>query len=186
MSETHRMPHEGRRHHDVGRPPWARHWRGGWFGPPWVGGQRARRGDVRTALLTLLAERPMHGYDLIRELEERSGGAWRPSPGSIYPTLQMLEEEGLVAGADQDGKRVFTLTDAGRKELVERRERAGDSLPWEFGSLGEGVGQLREAMFGLGAAAMQVGQTGSDAQRKKAAEILAEARKKLYAILAED
>ncbi len=173
-------------HHEGGRPPWARRGRGGgWFGPPWAAGRRARRGDVRTALLALLEEKPMHGYDLIRELEERSGGAWRPSPGSVYPTLQMLEEEGLIIGEEQDGKRVFTLTEAGRTELQERRER-DDSPPWEFGGFGEAVGQLRDAMFSLGAAAMQVGRTGTEAQRRKAAEILAEARKKLYTILAED
>lgn len=194
MHETQHMRHEGghggrgrQHHHHEGGPPWARHWRGNmFFGPPWAGGRRARRGDVRTAILTLLAEKPMHGYDLIRELEERSGGAWRPSPGSVYPTLQMLEEEGLIGGEDQDSKRVFTLTDAGRDELEERRERVGGAAPWEFGPFGEGVGQLRDAMFGLGAAAMQVGRSGSDAQRKKAAEILAEARKKLYTMLAED
>ena len=85
-----RHPH----HHDS--PFGGRHWEKGWFGgPPWGGGHRARRGDVRTALLSLLADKPMHGYDLIRELEQRSGGAWRPSPGSIYPTLQLLEDEAL-------------------------------------------------------------------------------------------
>ena len=114
-----------RRHHQRWRDEMrGRHGRGAWHGSPW-GGRRARRGDVRTALLTMLAERPMHGYDLIRELENRSGGAWRPSPGSIYPTLQMLEEEGLIAGQDQDGKRVFTLTDTGRLEFEERRQRDG-------------------------------------------------------------
>ncbi|MFB3738674.1 MAG: PadR family transcriptional regulator [Candidatus Velamenicoccus archaeovorus] len=156
------------------------------FGPPWGGGRRARRGDVRTAILALLGEKPMHGYDLIRELEERSGGAWRPSPGSVYPTLQMLEDEGLITGQEHDGKRVFSLTDAGRKELEERRERDGGAAPWEVGGFGEAVGQLRDAMFSLGAAVMQVGRTGTDAQRKEAAEILAEARKKLYTLLAED
>jgi DNA-binding PadR family transcriptional regulator len=133
----------------------------------------------------LLSDKPMHGYDLIRELEERSGGAWRPSPGSIYPTLQLLEDEGLVTGEEQDGKRVYTITDAGRAELEERRSRGGAQEPWEFGPLGEGLGQLRESGFQLAAAAMQVARTGSEAQRTQAAEILAEARKKLYALLAE-
>src|SRR5262245_37256230 len=181
MHDTHR------RHHQRWRDEmWGRHGRGGWYGSSWGGGRRAKRGDVRTALLTMLADRPMHGYDLIRELENRSGGAWRPSPGSIYPTLQMLEEEGLIAGEDQDGKRVFTLTDPGRLELDERRQRDGGAAPWEGDSVGEAVGQLRDAMFGLGAAAMQVGRTGSDPQRQRAADILDEARKELYRILAED
>ena len=77
------------------------------------GGPRARRGDIRAAVLALLAERPMHGYEMIKELEERTKGAWVPSAGSIYPTLQLLEDEGLVAGEERDGKRRFTLTDAG-------------------------------------------------------------------------
>jgi len=175
-----RHPH----HHDS--PFGGRRWEKSWFaGPPWGGGRRARRGDVRTALISLLADNPMHGYDLIRELEQRSGGAWRPSPGSIYPTLQLLEDEGLVTSEERDGKRVYTITDAGRAELEERRERGGGE-PWEFGPLGEGLGQLREAGGQLAAAAMQVARTGSEAQRKHAAEILADARKKIYALLAED
>ena len=188
MHQGHR--HRGRghhyRHHDSPFGRYGGHWERAWFGgPPWAGGRRARRGDVRTALLTLLADEPMHGYDLIRRLEERSGGVWRPSPGSIYPTLQMLEDEGLVTSQEQDGKRVYTITDAGRAELEERKERGGDE-PWSFGPLGEGIGQLRDAGFQLAAAAMQVARTGSDAQRKHAAEILAEARKRLYSLLAEE
>jgi DNA-binding PadR family transcriptional regulator len=157
---------------------------GEWFGPPFARGRRARRGDVRAALLALLAEQPMHGYDLIRELEGRSGGMWRPSPGSIYPTLQMLEDEGLVTAEEQDGKRVYSLTDAGRAEVDARREHGG-SEPWEFGGGSEGLVQLRDAAFQLAAAAMQVARAGAEAQMKKAAEILAEARKKIYALLAE-
>jgi DNA-binding PadR family transcriptional regulator len=128
----------------------------------------------------------MHGYDLIRELERRSDGAWSPSPGSVYPTLQLLEDEGLVTSEEQDGKRVYTITDGGRTELQERRARGGPQEPWEFGPLGEGLGQLRESGFQLAAAAMQVARTGSEEQRTQAAEILAEARKKLYALLAGD
>jgi DNA-binding PadR family transcriptional regulator len=175
------------RHHDALGPFGSRHggWAAGWFGgPPWVGGRRARRGDVRAGLLALLAERPMHGYDLIRELEERSGGMWRPSPGSIYPTLQMLEDEGLVTSNEQDGKRVYSITETGKAELEDRKDRGG-AAPWEFGELGEGLPRLRESIFQLGAAAMQVARTGSADQRGQAAEILSEARKKLYTILSE-
>ena len=128
----------------------------------------------------------MNGYQIIQEIAERSGGVWKPSPGSIYPTLQLLEDEGLVTGEERDGKRVYTITDAGRAELEERRERGEKQEPWEFGPLGEGLGQLRDAGFQMAAAAMQVARTGTEAQRKQAAEILADARKKLYAILAED
>src|SRR4249919_1877467 len=88
------------------------------------GGPRARRGDIRAAVLALLAERPMHGYEMIKELEERTKGAWVPSAGSIYPTLQLLEDEGLVAGEESDGKRRFTLTEAGAKA---NDEREGDA-----------------------------------------------------------
>jgi DNA-binding PadR family transcriptional regulator len=188
MHDTRRRHSREHVHHHEGFGPfWGRgRWGGGWYGgPPWAGGRRARKGDVRTALLTLLADKPMHGYDLIRELEERSGGMWRPSPGSIYPTLQMLEDEGLVTSEAQDGKKVYSLTDAGRAELAERKERAGGAAPWEFGPAGEGFEQLRDSGFQLAAAAMQVARTGSEPQRKQAAEILAEARKKLYALLAE-
>lgn len=183
MRQTPHTHHHGH-HHDE---PWGRHGRHferAMFGPFWGGGRRARRGDVRAAILSLLAEEPKHGYDLIRELEERSGGRWRPSPGSVYPTLQLLEDEGLVTGQERDGKRVFTLTDAGRTELEQRRER-GEADPWELGPLGEGVTQIGDAMFQLAAAAMQVGRTGSAAQRTQAAEILADTRKRLYALLAE-
>jgi DNA-binding PadR family transcriptional regulator len=135
-------------------------------------------------LLRLIAEKPMHGYDLIRDLEERSGGMWRPSPGSIYPTLQMLEDEGLVKSEEQDGKRVYTITDAGRKELDERAGR-GEDAPWEFGPAAEGLGALREAGFQLAAASMQVARAGSKEQREKTAEILVEARRKVYALLSE-
>jgi DNA-binding PadR family transcriptional regulator len=174
-----------RRYHHEGFGPWGgRHWDRMWFGGPW-GGRKARRGDVRTGLLSLLADKPMHGYDLIRELEQRSGGMWRPSPGSVYPTLQLLEDEGLVTGQEQDGKRVYSMTEAGRAELEERRERGGDGAPWEFGPVGEGLTQFRDAVAGLAAAVVQIARTGTDEQRAKAAEILADARKRMYAVLAE-
>jgi DNA-binding PadR family transcriptional regulator len=172
-------------HHEGFEPPWSRHWERMWFGGgPWGRGQRARRGDVRIALVALLEDKPMHGYDLIRELEERSGGAWRPSPGSIYPTLQMLEDEGIVTSEERDGKRVFSITESGKAELKERRARGHEAPPWEFGSLSEGVAQLRDSAYQLAAASIQVARTGTEPQRKQAAEILAEARKKVYAILA--
>ena len=75
---------------------------------------RARRGDVRASILALLKDRPMHGYEMIQEIGERSGGAWKPSPGSVYPTLQLLEDEGLIISASEGGKKLFTLTDPGR------------------------------------------------------------------------
>src|SRR4029077_20476671 len=89
---------------------------GGGFG----GGPRMRRGDIRTAVLAVLTEAPGHGYDVMQNLEDKSGGAWRPSPGSVYSTLQLLEDEGLVRSTERDGKRVFEITDAGRAEAADR------------------------------------------------------------------
>src|SRR3712207_1014021 len=114
----HEPPHHlafmhGGFHH--GPPPWMRGPGGpGRGGPPW---RRRRRGMARQAVLGLLREEPMHGYQLIQELESRSGGTWRPSPGSVYPTLQLLEDQGLIRGEESDGRRVFTLTDEGRAEV---------------------------------------------------------------------
>src|SRR3954465_5608484 len=86
------------------------------------GRHRVRRGDVRSAILALLDDRRMHGYERIQELEERTGGRWKPSAGSIYPTLQLLEDEGLVTPEEVDGRKVYSLTDSGEKEVPERSE----------------------------------------------------------------
>ncbi len=168
-----------------------RHGGGGWGGPPfghggpWARGPRARRGDVRIAVLALLAESPMHGYQIIQELGERSGGQWRPSAGSVYPTLQLLEDEGLVSASEQDGKRVFELSDAGRKVLAERKDT---TPPWEqmAGDVDDDDAKLMSSVRAAGAAAMQAFSAGSPEQRRKVAEVLDEARKRIYAILAED
>jgi len=181
----HEIGHRVGHHHGPFGGPHGR-WERAWFGgPPWPGSRRARRGDVRTALLSLLAERPMHGYDLMRELAERSGGAWHPSPGSVYPTLQMLEDEGLVTGEEQEGKRVFSITDAGRAEVEARKERAGYAAPWHSPEGHEAIDRLRQTGFQLAAATMQVARAGTVAQMERATEILAKARGELYAMLAE-
>ena len=105
---------------------------------------RARRGALRASILGLLAERPMHGYELITELEDRTRGRWRPSPGSIYPALAQLEDEGLVRSSDDDGRKRFELTDAGRERLAEQDTAAG--APWERSGLGgHGDALLRTA-----------------------------------------
>jgi DNA-binding PadR family transcriptional regulator len=170
--------------YDHGGPwgEWPGRW-GGRFGAPRGRGRRAQRGDVRTAILAVLEEEPRHGYEVITELERRSGGRWRPSPGSVYPTLQMLEDEGLVTGEERDGRRVFALTDDGRRELAERRDRTGWTPPWEGR---DEVGPLREAAFSVMAAAMQAGGSGNEHQQQMALDALTEARKKIYAALAED
>ena len=86
----------------------------------WRGGGRARRGDIKFLILEVLADGPRHGYDIITELENKSNGRYRPSAGSVYPTLTMLEEGGYITGSAADGKRVFTITDAGRELLTQK------------------------------------------------------------------
>ena len=178
--------------HGHGGPPFGR----GGFGPwgpgggpwqgfgPWGRGPRAGRGDVRAAILALLDEGPMHGYQVIQELSGRSGGMWRPSPGSVYPTLQLLEDEGLVRSEDVDGKRVFHLTDAGKAEAAKRG--ADTPAPWEMGAGTEPFAEMKSLGFGVVTAVMQVVQSGDETQIEKAKEILAEARRSLYRLLAED
>ncbi|GHA84291.1 hypothetical protein GCM10010305_30010 [Streptomyces termitum] len=145
---------------------------------------RARRGDVRASILALLKDRPMHGYEMIQEIGERSGGAWKPSPGSVYPTLQMLEDEGLIVSASEGGKKLFSLTDTGREEAA-----AAPDAPWEEAGRGvdwEALNEVRQAGFGLMEAFGQVWKTGSPEQRRKAVELIGETRKKLYLILADE
>ena len=149
------------------------------------GGPRARRGDVRAAILALLAERPMHGYEMIKEIEERTQGAWVPSAGSIYPTLQMLEDEGLIRGEESEGKRRFTLTEEG---TAAQREKAGEESPWDAvraDAAPEQI-QLAESMKKLHHAIRQAFVAGDDGQQKRVRELLDETRGKIYAILAEE
>jgi DNA-binding PadR family transcriptional regulator len=149
------------------------------------GGMRARRGDVRAAVLALLAERPMHGYEMIKELEERTGGAWTPSAGSIYPTLQMLEDEGLIRGEESDGKRRFALTETG---TAEQSEKAGEQTPWDAvraDAAPEAI-DLKDAMGKLNHAIAQVFHAADETQQKRVRELLDESRRKIYAILAEE
>jgi DNA-binding PadR family transcriptional regulator len=154
--------------------------RRGWGGP------RARRGDVRAGILALLGEQSMHGYQIIQELESRSGGLWRPSAGSVYPTLQLLEDEGLVVREETEGKRVYSLTEEGRARAAEQLERLG-RLPWEERLTEADATTLRlgKAAFQVGAAAMQAAHAGSEDQAAKALEVLEDARRRIYAVLAE-
>ena len=160
--------------------PWDRGPRGGWGGGR--GGGRARRGDVRAAILALLTEKPMHGYEIIQELDERTGGAWKPSPGSVYPTLTMLEEEGLVTAVEDEGKRRYTLTDTGTQAAAERQGPA----PWEQVVTGANpaVFELKDVLGSTMAAVQQVFRAGTPAQQAKAVEILGDTRRRLYEVLA--
>lgn len=161
-------------------------------GPPFGGGHRgrhrgrkARRGDIRTASLLLLAEEARNGYQIMQEVEERSQGVWRPSPGSVYPTLQQLEDEGLVRSTESGGQRLFELTDAGRAVLEERGQDTPP--PWEAmaGGFSDKTLELGSLVRQIGLAAMQVMQAGSDAQVEAARKLLADSRRSLYGILAE-
>lgn len=175
--------------HGHGHGPWGRGFGGGFgaFGPGGGRGRgrKARRGDFRTAALLLLAEQPRNGYELMQEVEERSGGVWRPSPGSVYPALQQLEDEGLIAPTERDGRKVYELTDDGRRHVEERggdRPAPWDEMSSDFGETAFALGNL---MREVGFAFAQVMRTGSEAQVEEARKVLASTRKALYQILAD-
>ena len=157
------------------------HWHGG--PPPWRGGRRARRGDIRWALLIALLDGPSHGYELITRLESRTGGMWRPSAGSVYPTLQLLEDEGLIRGRDDEGKRVFELTDEGRAAATQASERIGRG-PWGGGGTAGARAELPKAMKTLALALRQVVAAGDEEQITAAVGVITDARQRLYRILA--
>src|SRR5271168_4041225 len=156
---------------------------GGPGGGPRGRGRRARRGDIRTAALLLLAEEPRNGYQIMQEVQERSGGVWSPSPGSVYPALQQLEDEGLIRTQEDDGRKLFAITDEGRALLSERG--AERSAPWEQTGGAGGAHELGRLMREVASAFMQVMRTGSEGQITKAASVLAGTRRELYRILAD-
>jgi DNA-binding PadR family transcriptional regulator len=164
---------------------------GGWgFGGPWGGGPRgrgrkARRGDIRTAALLLLAEEPRNGYQIMQQVEERSGGVWRPSPGSVYPALQQLEDEGLIRSEEHDGRSRYVLTDAGRKVVEERG--TDTPAPWDemSGDISETAHELGKLIREVAYAFAQVTRTGSESQMARAREVLVGTRRDLYRILAD-
>ncbi|HEX8975325.1 MAG TPA: PadR family transcriptional regulator [Solirubrobacteraceae bacterium] len=177
-----------------GPGPWGEGPKGGPFGRGGFGGfgpgprgrgrGRARRGDVRLALLRLLGEEPANGYQLMQTIEQRSEGNWRPSPGSVYPTLAQLEDEGLVRSVEAEGQRRFELTDAGREHLATRSEEPAPwDIPEEHGPSGRDAKRLIGA---VAQAAMQVAIAGDDTQKAQAMELLAETQRGLYRILASD
>ncbi|GAA4027307.1 hypothetical protein GCM10022247_60350 [Allokutzneria multivorans] len=164
-----------------GGPGWERgRGRGGPHGGP---GGRRRRGNVRAALLALLTERPMHGYEMIQEIAERSEGSWKPSPGSVYPTLQMLTDEGLISTEESEGRRLHTLTEAGRAEA----EKIDTEELW--GGLTNPVSpaeqQLREAYGQFAMAFQQAAYAIPAEDQLRLLAILKEARREIYTLLAE-
>jgi DNA-binding PadR family transcriptional regulator len=202
--------------HGGSRGDWGGPW-SGWQGgphrrsgrpgpPPWLSGifglaaqegsrgPRVRRGDVRVAILAVLAEEPLNGYQVIQQIADRTGGAWRPSPGSVYPTISQLEDEGLIEGDDERGRRTLRLSDAGREYLAAHEDEvAGVWAPFEgdkgstrgadrgsadFTSLKPELGRVMNAVW-------QIITTGTDEQRRAAIGVLVEARRGLYGILAD-
>jgi DNA-binding PadR family transcriptional regulator len=167
---------------------------GSMFGPPWAqgGGPRgwrgpkARRGDVRAAILAALAAQPMNGYQIIQEIASRSGGAWKPSPGSIYPTLSQLEDEGLVTADAATGRRTFSLTDEGRTYVAEHAEEV--TAPWEAmtASADDDADGLKPLLGQVGTALWQILAAGTPDQQARARTALIELRRTLYGILADE
>ena len=133
----------------------------------------------------LIAEEPRNGYQLIQTIEERSGGRWRPSPGSVYPTLSQFEDEGLIRATEGEGGKVFEITDKGREHL---EQHAPKQPPWETDDDpdSEGVADLRKLVSQVAVATLQLTQAGDEGQRERARELLSQTRKALYGILAED
>jgi len=168
--------------------------RHGGFGPPFgFGGPRgfrrhggkARRGDIRTAALLLLAEEPRNGYTIMQQVEQRSSGVWRPSPGSVYPALAQLEDEGLIRSEEAEGRKQFAITDAGREQIAARPADA--PAPWD--TLADGVSSEVQELFGLmrqvGMAGVQLVQTATEKQLAEAKQVLTETRRAIYKILAD-
>ena len=159
------------------------------FGPPFGGGGRGRgrrrRGDVRFALLRALEAEAQNGYQLMQAIEERSGGRWRPSPGSVYPALAQLEDQGFIRSVERDGQKLYELTDAGREHLSERPDHPA---PWDEDDdpAAEAARNLRSLVHQIHLAAVQVSQAAGEQQMQQAGEVLTEARRALYRILAED
>lgn len=188
----------------AGAPPWGNQqaWRGG--PPPWLAGlfgmaeagkaakgaPKVRRGDVRSAILDVLSGGPMNGYQVIQQIAERSNGLWKPSPGSVYPTIQQLEDEGLVEGTSPEGRRLLQLTDSGRAYVAERAEELAET--WRpFDEAQEpvephgGTADLKPVIGQVMGAVWQVITTGTRQQQAEAAEILSETRRRLYTLLAD-
>jgi DNA-binding PadR family transcriptional regulator len=166
--------------------------RGGWWpgpppGPPDPArGPKAGRGDVRAAILALLREGPRNGYQIMSEIEERSGGAWRPSPGAVYPALSQLADEGLIAGEESGGRRTFSLTDAGREYVEQNPDKARGA--WESTAQQEAwqLPGLFSQAARLGAGIVQIAHAGTPGQIRAAERLLEQARRGLYRILADE
>jgi DNA-binding PadR family transcriptional regulator len=141
------------------------------------------RGDVRAAILSLLAEGPMHGYHIIQEIEKRSNGAWKPSPGSVYPTLQLLADEGLLLSKEASGRKTYSLTESGKEEAATE-----GSAPWESSPRWGGTRStvLPKAGMKLAQVVGQIARAGTAQQVDDAVAVIDEARRKLHSILSQN
>jgi len=168
---------------------------GGPGGPPWASflqsifgidrGPRARRGDVRAAILVLLDEEQRNGYQLMQEIERRSQGSWRPSSGSVYPTLSLLEDEGLIAASKDESNRIYRLTERGKTYVAKHKDELG--TPWEVETSGHDPRwEVMNLMREIGPALGQVMKFGTPEQLAEARRIMVEARRALYRLLADD
>src|SRR5215467_15743016 len=168
-----------------GGGPWGSWWVGpsGPPGPP--RGHKAGRGDVRAAILALLREGPLNGYQIMSEIEERSNGAWRPSPGAVYPALSQLADEGLIEAEESGGKRTFRLTDEGRQYVEDHPETARAAWESMTHEPGEMPGLFVQAAR-LGGAIVQMAREGTPQQIHEAEALLEQARRTMYQILADD
>jgi DNA-binding PadR family transcriptional regulator len=148
-------------------------------------GPKARRGDVRVAVLALLAEQPLNGYQLIQEIGRRSGGVWKPSSGSVYPTLQQLEDEGLVRAVDSGNRRVFELTEAGQEYVADAPDEL--AAPWDAmaDTVDDEAVELWDLLSQVSAATGQVVQAGGAEQVGQTRQVLVDARRAIYRILAD-
>jgi DNA-binding PadR family transcriptional regulator len=161
-------------------------WGGPQWGPMWSGprGPKARRGDVRAAILAVLAEQSMNGYQIIQQIAERSGGVWKPSPGSIYPTLQQLEDEGLVRAETEGGRRTYVLTEEGQAYVAEHADEV--AAPWAAMTEAADGDDIRPLIGQIAAAVWQITSLGTPEQQRLGREALADLRRRLHTILADD
>jgi DNA-binding PadR family transcriptional regulator len=160
-------------------------WGGPQWGPMWFNrGPKARRGDVRAAILAVLAEQSMNGYQIIQQIAERSAGVWKPSPGSIYPTLQQLEDEGLVRAETDSGRRSYALTEEGRAYVAEHADEV--AAPWAAMTEAADGDDIRPLIGQIAAAVWQIASVGTPEQQRKGREALADLRRRLHTILADD
>ncbi len=161
---------------------------GGPFGPGGAMGPRGRgrgrRGHVRQAILSLLLEEPLNGYQIMQTLADRTQGAWRPSPGAVYPALAQLEDEGLIESFDNDGQKAFRLTDEG-SEQAEKAEKPWETVNQALAGMGnEQLGTMWREYAALGGAAKELSRNGTTAQLEAAGKLIADARRRLYGLLA--